>query len=219
MSGELNTVSRTCEFCFQSKQKTHQLRCKHVLCGSWTTISPSNFQNTNVEYVTIRRIPARRNSVSQTNPSYTVASTSQDEFFNVRATMRILQVTLSKTAHCVDCRMDICQNCVEQHSKMAVLQNHKIESHKRNIQNSPTAEPTIYCREHIEEVANGFCRTCLGTRVCDLCIQASHIGHHVELTHPLSSTSPKPPMTFDELLRETTSFTITFCKREPFSSR
>ncbi|XP_071849816.1 uncharacterized protein [Apostichopus japonicus] len=205
MSGQLNTVSRTCEFCFHSKQETHQLRCKHVLCGScdddFTKQFPEHegrichYQKDSGDEETpyLKPIPATRLLRHRKMSSSTLELRCES-----------CKSHCQTTAHCVNCRMDICQNCVEQHSKMAVLQNHKIESHKRNIQNSPTAEPTIYCREHIEEVANGFCRTCLGTRVCDLCIQASHTGHHIELTQPLSSTIPKPPMTFDELLRETT---------------
>lgn len=174
--GDLYMNSRTCSKCFEDVQNQETKSCHHVICEKCN----ADFINSNPdrdcllcigdfeldcsddEYQNYLKpmkppIPDRSPRKLPRPPENLCASCERDE---------------PVTAHCEDCKGDICHTCCEQHENMSALRNHILSA-------IPTSPP-LHCRRHSDGYADMVCKTCNGLRVCRGCIQEYHVGHDID---------------------------------------
>ncbi|CAN2389723.1 E3 ubiquitin protein ligase [Pristimantis euphronides] len=102
------------------------------------------------------------------------------------------------SCHCLDCRENLCDNCLRAHQRVRLTKDHYIE--RLTGGSSGTASPSSaaaaaasfpgsafsilpvyperlpYCQQHDQEVLHFYCDTC-STPICRECTMSRHAGH------------------------------------------
>ena len=90
------------------------------------------------------------------------------------------------TKFCVDCSQDMCDSCLEPHSKLRSSQSHKVitQTEKTSSAAYARARPS-YCEKHTDKPLELYCNDCQLV----ICLKCSMLNHKTHFTSDLQETS------------------------------
>lgn len=81
------------------------------------------------------------------------------------------------TKKCIDCDMDLCDECEAIHLKIPPLQHHKVVPWKQK--SDGPIDILIYCKKHPSNKVRFYCKTC-NVQICSDCLLTTHNTHTLE---------------------------------------
>nr|XP_002737949.1 PREDICTED: tripartite motif-containing protein 45-like [Saccoglossus kowalevskii] len=180
---ELDEDLLNCEICSDRYTNAKLLPCQHSFCEDClvTMVSRSGLPG-----VVICPLCRRKHDIPGgiSNVENNMFINQLVEVFNVRDENTCQPIKCTACAEsevikrCLDCAMDVCDNCARAHTKFPVTRNHTIitlEEYKSD--KTGQLHSAVYCDKHPDNQIKLYCDTC-EVAICLECTVIDHHHHH-----------------------------------------